>query len=66
MGYALDIEQVNEVYYYGLRARANSLIPPVFESYYDETLEGYTYNVDKANEIIDEAGYEDTDGDGFT
>ena len=63
MGYALDIEQVNEVYYYGLRSRANSLIPPVFESYYDETLEGYTYNVDKANEILDEAGYVDTDGD---
>ena len=32
MAYALDIEQVSEVYYNGLRERANSLIPPVFSS----------------------------------
>lgn len=65
MGYALDIEQVSEVYYNNLRERANSLIPPVFASYYDESLEGYTYNPDKANEILDAAGYKDVDGDGI-
>lgn len=65
MAYALDIEQVSEVYYDGLRERANSLIPPVFTSYYDDTLEGYTYNVEKANEILDAAGYKDVDGDGI-
>lgn len=65
MGYALDIEQVSEVYYNNLRERANSLIPPVFKSYYDDSLEGYTYNPDKANEILDEAGYKDVDGDGI-
>lgn len=65
MAYALDIEQVSEVYYNNLRERANSLIPPVFKSYYDESLEGYTYNLDKANEILDAAGYKDVDGDGI-
>ena len=65
MGYALDIEQVSEVYYNNLRERANSLIPPVFTSYYDDSLEGYTYNEDKANEILDAAGYKDVDGDGI-
>ena len=65
MGYALDIEQVSEVYYNNLRERANSLIPPVFKSYYDDSLEGYTYNPDKANELLDEAGYKDMDGDGI-
>lgn len=65
MGYALDIEQVSEVYYNNLRERANSLIPPVFTSYYDDSLEGYTYNPDKANELLDEAGYKDVDGDGI-
>ncbi len=65
MGYALDIEQVSEVYYNSLRERANSLIPPVFKSFYDDSLEGYTYNPDKANEILDEAGYKDVDGDGI-
>ena len=65
MGYALDIEQVSEVYYDNLRTRANSLIPPVFTSYYDDSLEGYTYNPDKANELLDAAGYKDVDGDGI-
>lgn len=65
MGFALDIEQVSEVYYNGLRERANSLIPPVFESFYDDSLEGFSYDPDKANEILDAAGYKDVDGDGL-
>ncbi|MDX1771518.1 MAG: ABC transporter substrate-binding protein, partial [Planococcaceae bacterium] len=31
MGYAIDVEQVSEVYYNNLRERATSLIPPVFQ-----------------------------------
>lgn len=65
LAYALDIEQVSEVYYYGLRERANSLIPPVFESFFDDSLEGYTYDPEKAIEILDAAGYKDVDGDGM-
>lgn len=65
MGYALDIEQVSEVYYNNLRERANSLIPPVFKSFYDGTLEGYTYDPEKAKKLLDEAGYKDVDKDGF-
>ncbi len=63
MGYAIDVEQVSEVYYNNLRERATSLIPPVFKTYYDDTLEGYTYDVDKANALLDEAGFKDVDGD---
>ncbi|MBD3110336.1 oligopeptide ABC transporter substrate-binding protein [Bacillus sp. AGMB 02131] len=65
MSYAMNIEEVNEYYYNGLRTRGNSLIPPAFSTYYDGELEGYTYDADKANEILDKAGYEDKDGDGF-
>lgn len=65
MGYALDIEQVSEVFYFGLRERANSLIPPVFGSFHDPSLEGYTYDPEMANQLLDEAGYEDVDGDGL-
>lgn len=65
MGYALDIEQVNEVFYFDLRERANSLIPPVFKSFHDASIEGYNYDPEKANQLLDEAGYEDKDGDGL-
>ena len=65
MGYALDIEQVNEVFYFDLRERANSLIPPVFKSFHDSSIEGYNYDPEKAKQLLDEAGYKDTDGDGL-
>lgn len=65
MGYALNIEEVSEVYYNGLRERANSMIPPVFATFFDDSLEGYTYDEAKANEILDAAGYKDVDGDGI-
>ncbi|MFF2794520.1 oligopeptide ABC transporter substrate-binding protein [Lysinibacillus xylanilyticus] len=65
IGYAMDIESVGEKFYQGLRVRANSLIPPVFASYYDGTLEGYHYDPEKAKELLDKAGYKDSDGDGI-
>jgi peptide/nickel transport system substrate-binding protein len=65
MAYALDVEQVTEEFYNGLRERANAIIPPVFSSFHDASLEGYSYDEDKANSILDEAGYKDIDNDGF-
>lgn len=65
LAYALDIEQVSEVFYNNLRERANSLIPPVFKSFYDETLEGYYYDPKKAEQLLDDAGFIDVDGDGL-
>ena len=65
MGYALNIEEVTEVFYNGLRERANAIIPPVFSSFHGADLEGYTYNPEKAIELLDAAGYKDVDGDGI-
>ncbi|OXS75238.1 oligopeptide ABC transporter substrate-binding protein [Lysinibacillus sp. KCTC 33748] len=64
IAYAMDIEGVAEKFYQGLRERANSLIPPVF-SFYDETLEGYHYDPEKAKKLLDQAGFKDVDGDGI-
>ena len=65
MAYALDVEQVAEEFYHGLRERANAIIPPVFSSFHDPSLEGYNYDEAKAKSILDEAGYKDVDNDGF-
>lgn len=65
MGYALDIEQVSEVFYHNLRTRANSLIPPAFASFYDKSLKGYYYDPEKAKSLLDDAGYVDVNGDGL-
>ena len=64
IAYGMDVETVTDVIYQGLYKRANSLIPPIF-SFYDASLQGYSYNVDKANALLNEAGYIDVDGDGF-
>ena len=45
--------------------RANSLIPPVFSSFYDDSLTGYKYDPEKAKKLLEEAGYKDTNNDGY-
>lgn len=65
MAYALNIEEVTEVFYDGLRERANAIIPPVFSSFHDASLEGFNYDPEKAIELLEEAGFKDVDGDGI-
>ncbi|MGP1575877.1 MAG: oligopeptide ABC transporter substrate-binding protein [Treponema sp.] len=65
MGYAMDNDGVNEIFYHGLRVTPNSLITPAHPGFYDESLEGYSYNPGKAKQLLDDAGYKDIDGDGF-
>ncbi|MER1954239.1 oligopeptide ABC transporter substrate-binding protein [Desemzia incerta] len=65
MGYAIDNNAVATQFYNGLRSNANTAIAPVFEDFWAEDVEGYTYDPDKANQLLDDAGFEDVDGDGF-
>lgn len=65
MGYALDNDAVGERFYAGLRSNATSLIPPVFQSYHDDELKGFTQDLDKAKKLLDDAGYKDVDDDGL-
>lgn len=65
MGYAIDTDAIGEKFYNGLRTGATTLIPPIFETLHDKDVKGYTYDLDKAKELLDEAGYKDTDDDGF-
>ena len=64
MGYAMDVETVNTSFYHSLRTRANSPIPPIFEEIYND-VKRYSYNPEKAKEILDKSGYKDVDGDGY-
>src|SRR5699024_12317675 len=45
--------------------RATSHIVPNFAEFFKDDIEGYPYDPDRANQLLDEAGYEDVDGDGF-
>lgn len=65
MGYALDNKIIGDRFFAGLRIPANSLIVPTFATLHDKDLKGYTQDVDKANKLLDDAGFKDTDGDGL-
>ncbi|MGM0123011.1 extracellular solute-binding protein [Enterococcus sp. AZ194] len=65
MGYAIDNSTVGERFYAGLRSNATSLIPPVFKTTHDSTIKGYTLDIDKANKLLDDAGYKDVTDDGI-
>ncbi|MDO5018135.1 MAG: oligopeptide ABC transporter substrate-binding protein [Lagierella massiliensis] len=65
LGYALDQNAVAEKFYKGHNQLAKSVILPIFTEFYDDSIEGYVYDPDKAMELLDEAGYKDVDGDGF-
>ena len=65
MWYAVDNDAVGKRFYDGFRWAGTTLIAPSHANFHDDTIEVPTYDPDKANEILDEAGYEDVDGDGF-
>lgn len=65
MWYAVDNDAVGEQFYNGLRWNGNTLIPPSHVNFHADDVEAPTYDPDKANEILDEAGYEWADGEDY-
>lgn len=64
MAYALDINSAGDSLYHGLLRGTNSIIIPFFKDVYNAEQEGFTYDPERANKMLDDAGYKDTDGDG--
>ena len=67
IAYALDNEQVANETYQGLRTSANTLLTPFFGEIYADKSEvpGFTYNPEESKKILADAGYKDTDNDGY-
>lgn len=38
---------------------------PAFKDFYDKDLKGYTYDLEKAKKLLDEAGFKDVNNDGI-
>jgi len=53
----MNIDQVNKKYNSDLNFHIPTLIPAPFGDYFDKDAKGYNYNLKKANEILDKAGY---------
>ena len=57
IGYAMNVDAVNKRYTYSLTFRVKTLVPQQFGDFYDKSEKGFDYNLKKANEILDKAGY---------
>ncbi|MDT7019636.1 oligopeptide ABC transporter substrate-binding protein [Levilactobacillus namurensis] len=62
MLYALNLDQVTKKFGYGMSWRANTLLPPVFQKYYDKSAKGYPLNMKKAKKLLNDAGYKKRNG----
>lgn len=64
MAYALDKQKLIDELMLGLADPGLTLIPKGLGSFYNSSIKDYEYNVSRANEILDETGYADVNGDG--
>ncbi|MFC4403753.1 oligopeptide ABC transporter substrate-binding protein [Gracilibacillus xinjiangensis] len=65
MAHAVDNNTVGERFYHGLRWAGTTLIPPSHPEYHDSENEGLAYDPELAKQLLDEAGYVDTNGDNY-
>ncbi len=63
--WAIDKQNIMDVVYYGYGEIGTTLIPPGDFYHYEPKDELRTFNIEKANKLLDEAGYKDTDRDGI-
>lgn len=57
IAYAMNVDQAYQKYTQGLTFRVPTLVPKAFGKYSDTDIKGYSYNLKKANQLLDKAGY---------
>ncbi len=65
MSYAFDYREMLDNIFYGLYEQSQGTFHPASWMYPRDAPEPYTQNLDKAGALLDEAGWDDADGDGI-
>lgn len=65
LAHATDKQQIVDVVLLGFGSPGLTLIPDSLGVWYNDTIEDYAFDVELANQILDDAGYVDADGDGI-
>jgi len=65
MEYAIDREQINDVVFLGHNQPATTIIAPVLGDWHNNAIETISFDIAMANQVLDDAGYTDSDVDGF-
>lgn len=64
IAYAVDIDEIIEKLYNGNAQRTISPVIPS-ASYYNSNIEPYSFNPNKSEELLEQVGWTDSDGDGY-
>ena len=64
LAHATNKEQIIQVSWLGTATPGLSLVTPAHGDFFASDIEDYAFDIDEANALLDEAGYEDSDGDG--
>lgn len=64
LAHATDKQQIIDVLLLGLGKPGLTLLPDTLTPWYNDSLTDYAFDLAKANQLLDEAGYKDSDGDG--
>ncbi|MDL1909521.1 ABC transporter substrate-binding protein [Chloroflexi bacterium CFX6] len=64
LAHATDKQKLIDVVLLGFGSPGLTLIPDGLGHWYNDSLVDYEYDIAKANQMLDDAGYLDTDGDG--
>jgi peptide/nickel transport system substrate-binding protein len=64
LAHATDKQKLIDIVLLGFGTPGLTLIPDGLGLWYNDTLVDYAYSVETANQILEDAGYIDTDGDG--
>lgn len=64
LAHATDKQQIIDVTLLGLGAPGLTLIPDSLGVFYNDSIQDYAYDPALANQILEDAGYKDTNGDG--
>ncbi|HSQ26238.1 MAG TPA: ABC transporter substrate-binding protein [Anaerolineales bacterium] len=64
LAHATDKQKIIDVVLLGLGEPGLTLIPNGLGVWYNDQIQDYEFDIAKANQILDDAGYVDTDGDG--
>lgn len=64
LAHATDKQQIIDVATLGTASPGLSMVPPGLGDYFASDVEDYAFDVEAANALLDDAGYEDSDGNG--
>jgi len=65
LAHATDKQNIIDVAMLGLAQPGLTLVASGQAYWYNDTLQDYAFDIAKANQILDDVGYKDTDGDGI-